>query len=159
MYADALLYLSGAALGGNSTSFAAQSPLPVAGTPVISTNVIDMGTARDPGEGQSLFVRMQVLTAYTLLTTLTVEAILSSDSASTANIVVVGSTTIPLASLVANSRFVFVINPLLANKGQRFLAVRYITVGATPGAGSVVTDVGTDYQDGQTFYSTGIAVI
>lgn len=159
MYADALLYLSGAAVGGNSTSFAAQSPLPVAGTPVISTNVIDLGTGRDPGEGTNLYVRMQVLTAYTLLTSLTVEAILSSDSASTANIVVVGSTTILLAALVANARFAFAINPLIGSKGQRFLAVRYITVGTTPGAGSVVTDVGADYQDGQTFYATGIAVI
>lgn len=159
MYADALLYLSGAAVGGNSTSFAAQSPLPVAGTPVISTNVIDLGTARDMGEGTPLFVRMQVQTAYTLLTSLTVEAIYSSDSASTANIIVAGSTTILLAALVANARFAFAISPLIGSKAQRFLAVRYSTVGATPGAGSVVTGIGEDIQDGQTFYATGTAVI
>lgn len=156
MYADALLYLSGAQIAGG-TNYAAQA-VTGAGA-VLSTNTIDLGVARDMGEGKDLYARMQVSVAFAGLTALTVEVIVASDAGLTANIAVVGSSgAIPVAALVAGSRFAVQVNPSLAGKGQRYMGVRYTPAG-TGTAGSVTTDIGQDFQDGAKFYATGIAVI
>lgn len=156
MYADALLYLSGAQVAG-TTTFAAQTV--TGAVAVISTNTIDLGVARDIGQGNNLYARMQVGVVFAGLTALLVEVIVASDAALTTNIAVVGSSgAIPVASLVANSRFAVQINPILAGKGQRYMGVRYTPTG-TGTTGSVTTDIGTDFQDGAKFYATGIAVI
>lgn len=156
MYADALLYLSGAQIAG-TTTFAAQTV--TGAVAVLSTNTIDLGVARDMGEGKELFCRMQVGTAFAGLTALTVEVIVASDAALTTNITVVGSSgAIPVASLTASSRIAILLNPLLGSKGQRYMGVRYTPTG-TGTTGTVTTDIGGGIQDGAKFYTSGIAVI
>lgn len=146
MYADALLQFSAAQAVGAAVG--------------ISTNAVDLGTARDIGEGASeLLARVQVNTTFTGLTALTMEVIASSDAASTTNVVVIGSSgAVPVASLVAGARFAIELNPLIASKGQRYVAIRYTPTGVGTG-GAVTADLGAEIQDGQKFYATGIAVI
>jgi hypothetical protein len=47
---------------------------------------------------------------------------------------------------------------LIGSKGQRYLGLRYISVGTTT-AGSVFGDLGAEIQDGQKFYAGGFAVL
>jgi hypothetical protein len=59
LYVDALLMLSGS-ISGNTVSYQSASGTD---TSVLSTNTIDLGIARDVGEGQPLFGNFEVGTA------------------------------------------------------------------------------------------------
>ena len=155
MITDALLLLSG--------SMSAQNVITgqtVTGTGnILSTNTIDLSQARDIGEGEVLYLRSQVTVAQLGCTSVEIQVIAADDAALTANVAVIGSTgAIPLASLVINARFSCVINPRIANVGQRYLGCRYVIVG-TSTAGAFVTDIGPGIQDGQAFYPSGFTVI
>jgi hypothetical protein len=63
-----------------------------------------------------------------------------------------------IASSLKGSRFACDTNPLIGSKGQRYVGLRYISVGTTT-AGSVFGDIGTDIQDGQKYYANGFAVL
>lgn len=156
MIVDVNLQLSGA-LTGNP----AASPQTVTGTntSVISTNAIDLLQNRDIGEGQDIYGRVQLVAAASGGTSVEFQAIYSDDAASTTNVTVAGSSgAIPVASLTAGSRFAFLVNPRLRSVGQRYLAIRYVLVGAVT-AGTYVADIGIEVQDGQKFYPSGFAVL
>ena len=57
MYVDNNLLLHGTYTAATNT-LAAANAFGSAGTAVVSTNVIDLGTTRDIGEGQNLFLRL-----------------------------------------------------------------------------------------------------
>ena len=156
MYVDNNLLLSGSI---SSTGAVAGQTVYSAGPPVLSTNTVDLGTARDMGEGTNLFGRFQYTVAAVGGTSIEMQVISATDAALTTAVTVLGTTgPIAVASLTIGSRFVCDINPLIGSKGQRYLGLRYISVGTTT-AGSVFGDLGTDIQDGQKFYAGGFAVL
>jgi hypothetical protein len=142
---------------GNATG---QAALPVSGTPVVSTNTIDTGSANsfDLGEGEEVYMVFNIVTAYTLLTSLTLEIIGATDTALSTGIVSLGSLTVPLASLTAGAWFAVRVQPQIGVKGIRYLGARYSTSGTTPGAGAVCAYLTLDIQDGKKFYSSGFSV-
>ena len=167
MYVDALLILAGSITGNTVTPAAVFG----SGTTVVSGsftggNVIDLsasiptGSVRDLGEGSDIpLVRVQITTAFAGGTSAQFNVIASDDAANTTNVTVIGSTgAIPVAQLVANARFAVEINPRIASKGQRYLGLQVINVGANT-AGSIFADLGIDVQDGQKFYPVGYAVL
>ena len=61
-----------------------------------------------------------------------------------------------MASLTANARFMAEINTRLLQKGQRYLGMRTVNVGANT-AGAIFADLGAEVADFKT-YPSGFAV-
>ena len=155
-YVDNNLLLSGSI---SSTGAVEGQPVYSVATSVPSTNTVDFGTARDMGEGTNLFGRFQYTVAAVGGTSIEMQVISATDAALTTAVTVLGTTgPIAVASLTIGSRFVCDINPQIGSKGQRYLGLRYISVGTTT-AGSVFGDLGAEIQDGQKFYAGGFAVL
>lgn len=155
MYVDALLALSGS-ISGNTVTYQSASGTD---TSVLSTNTVDLSIARDMGEGRPLFGRFEVGTAASGGTSIEMQVIAADAANLTGNVAVLGTTgAIAVASLTAGARFACAVNPRLASKGQRYLGLRYVTVGATT-AHTVYGDIGIELQDGQKFYANGFAVL
>ena len=153
MITDSNLQLSGAWAAG------AWTPQTVTGaSAVISTNVVDLGVARDIGEGTELSARVSVLTAFAGLTALTIEVVTADDAGISTNVTPISSSgAIPVARLTAGATFAVNIGPQLGSNGHRYLALRYTPTG-TGTAGAVVADIGADLQDGKKFYASGFSV-
>jgi hypothetical protein len=124
----------------------------------VSTNTIDIGVARDIGEGRELFVVFTVTTGFTGAAgnSITFEVISASNTALSADVEVIGSskTFDPAVDVVAGTQIAVRINPEIAGKGQRYLGARYVEAG-TIGGGVVTADVVLDIQDGKKFYASG----
>jgi hypothetical protein len=154
MYVDALLALSGSISGNTVTGQA----LFASGATVLSTNTIDLGVARDIGEGADLFGRVQVTAAFTGGTSVEFQWITTDAANLTGNVTVIGTTgAIPVASLIAGARFACAINPRLARQGQRYLGMQAVNVGANA-AGTAYADIGIEVADFKT-YANGFAVL
>ena len=155
-YVDNNLVLSGSI---SSTGTVAGQTVFSAGTSVLSTNTVDLGIARDMGEGSDLFGRFEYTAAAVGGTSIEMQVISATDAALTTSVTVLGTTgPIPVASLTLGARFVCDVNPVIGSKGQRYLGLRYISVGTTT-AGSVFGDLGAEIQDGQKFYPSGFALL
>ena len=156
MYVDNNLVVSGAVSAAGVVS--GQTGYS-AGTSVLSTNSVDLGSMRDIGEGKVLYGRFEVTIAGAGGTSIECQIIAADDAALTTSVDVIGTTgAIPIASLTLHSRFSCAINPKLASKGQRYVGARYVSVGTTT-AGSFFADIGAEIQDGQKFYPSGFAVL
>lgn len=156
MYIDNNLLVSGSV---SAAGVVAGQNVFSAGTSVLSTNTIDLLQARDIGEGADLYGRFEVTTAAVGGTSIEMQIIAADDAGLSTNVTVLGTTgAVPVASLTLGSRFSCVINPRLANKGQRYVGARYVSVGTTT-AGAVMGDIGLEIQDGQKFYPNGFAVL
>ena len=155
-YVDNNLLLSGSI---SSTGAVAGQAVFSAGTSVLSTNTVDLGTARDMGQGSDFFGRFEYTVAAVGGTSIEMQVISADDAALSVNVTVIGTTgAIPVASLTLGSRTACDINARIGSKGQRYLGLRYISVGTTT-AGSVFGDLGAEIQDGQKFYANGFAVL
>lgn len=156
MYIDNNLLVSGSV---SAAGVVAGQNVFSAGTSVLSTNTIDLLQARDIGEGADLYGRFEVTTAAVGGTSIEMQIIAADDAGLSTNVTVLGTTgAVPVASLTLGSRFACAINPRLANKGQRYVGARYVSVGTTT-AGAVMGDIGLEIQDGQKFYPNGFAVL
>ncbi len=156
MMVDALLALSGSITGNTVTGQATFA----SSASVLSTNTVDLGIARDIGQGSDYaFGRFEVTTAFTGGTSAEFQIITADDAALTTNVKVIGTTgAIPVASLTVGARLVCDINPVIGTKGQRYIGGRTVNVGANS-AGSIYADIGAEIQDGQKFYGSGFAVL
>lgn len=155
MIVDNNLTLSGGISGTGAVSFQTVT----GASAVLSTNTVDLLQARDVAEGEDLYLRVQVGTAFAGLTALTIEIVQADDAALSTNVVSLGASgAIPVAQLTAGARFVIDANPRLASKGQRYLGARYTPTG-TGTAGTLFADLGLEIQDGQKFYPSGFAVL
>ena len=154
-YQDALTLLAGTVSGSTITGQTATGT----DTSVLSTNAIDLGAARDIGEGNDdLYLRAFNTVAASGGTSVEFQAIASDAANGTGNVQVIATTgAIPVASVSLNSRFAARINPRMASKGQRYVTGRFVFVGAVA-AGAYVMDLGEGIQDGQKFYPSGFTV-
>lgn len=126
----------------------------------VSTDTIDLGTARDIGEGRDLFVVFTVTEVFATLTSLTFEVITSAAAALSSPTVIgaTGAITLAGGGLAAGKQHVVQIPPQIASLGQRYLGARY-TVGGSPATtGKVTADIVLDIQDGRKFHASGFSV-
>lgn len=126
-------------------------------TTAVSTNTIDLGTARDMGEGRELYFNFAMITATAGGTSVKFEVISSAAAALTSPTVIGSSDAIVNASLTIGTNVAVRVNPALASLGQRYLGTRYTIVG-TFTAGTVTADLVADVGDGKKFYASGFSV-
>jgi predicted RecA/RadA family phage recombinase len=166
MITDAFLALAGSISGNTVTA----ANVFGSGTTIVSGsftggNVIDTaspgnpsGNVRDLGAGEDLYLRVQVATAAAGGTSMQFNVVAADDAAITTNVTVIGTTgAIPVASLTAGARFAVNLNPRIASKGQRYVGLQVVNVGANS-AGAIYADIGPSIQDGQKFYPSGFTV-
>lgn len=154
MYVDNLTLVSGSITGNTLT------PQTIASTGnVLSTNTIDLGTARDIGEGTEYpYLHAIIGTAVAGGTSTEFQVIVADDAALTTNVTVIGSSgAITTANLPAGKRIAVPVNPQIGSLGRRYLGARYVITG-TNTAGTVTSWYGLDVQDGQKFYGSGFTV-
>ena len=123
----------------------------------VSTNTVDLGSARDIGAGEELFMNFTVGTAFAGSTT-TEFQVISSASADLSTPTVIGSSgPVAVAALTAGKRMAVSINPTINSNGQRYFGARYVVVGSNNSAGTVTADVVHGVQDSKS-YASGFAV-
>lgn len=153
-YQDASLVVSGSTTGSAITG----QTFTGTDTSVLSAHSVDLGTKRDIGVGEDLYMRVQVTTAQTGGTSVEYQCIGADDAALTSNVVVLGSTgAVAVANLTAGARFIVDPNPQIGSLGKRYIGARAVTVGAVA-AGAAYIDFGTDFEDGAKFYASGFTV-
>ena len=131
----------------------------ILGTDLAATDVVDLLTARDIGEGHALYMVVTVITTFTGGTSIDFIVKGSTDATIVTGDTTLGSSgAILLASLVAGAQFAVRINPLIGSLGLRYLGAFYDVTG-TMTAGTVTTDIVTDIQDGKKFYASGFTVL
>ena len=123
----------------------------------VSTNTVDLGVARDIGEGTALYMNFALTEAFANGTSVKFE-IITSASASLSSPTVIGSSAVlATAALTLGKNIVVRLNPDIAGKGQRYLGAKYIVVG-TMNAGKVTADIVETIGDGQKYYASGFTV-
>ena len=127
-------------------------------TTAFSTDTIDLGTARDIGEGTALYMNFCVTTALANGTSVKFEVVTSANANLSSPTVVGSSDVILTAALTQGKNVVVRINPDIAGKGKRYLGARY-TVAGTFNAGKVTADVVETIGDGQKYYASGFTVV
>lgn len=141
MITDALLQLSSAQALTTGTA--------------VSTNTIDLGSARDIFKGEHLIVHFSVATAFAGVTSVQPQVITSASADLSSPTVIASGPIIPLASLVAGARFA--VEPININSnGQRYLGVQYAIVGT--GTGAITATVVHDVED-RANYASGFSII
>ena len=123
----------------------------------VSTNTVDLGVARDMGEGTPLYMNFALTEAFANGTSVTFEVITSASANLGTPTVIGSSAAIVTASLTLGKNIVVTLNPEIAGKGQRYLGARYTVVG-TMNAGKVTADIVETIGDGQKFYASGFTV-
>lgn len=126
-------------------------------TTAVSTDTIDLGTAREVGEGKTLYLLFSVSTAFAGGTSTEFQAIGSAAAGLTSPVVLGTTGAIPTASLTAGAKFAVAINPQIKSTGQRYLGARYVVTG-TNTAGAVTADIVETIADGVKFYPSGYTV-
>ena len=151
MITDALLTVSGANNPGSAISGQAITAT------AVSTNTIDLGTARDIGEGRDLFMVFTVVVGFAGTGTITMQVV-TDDNAALSSPTVIGSTAaITATNLTAGTQYIVPIPPQVASLGERYLGAQY-TCSASPTTGTFLTQMVTDIQDGKKFYASGFTV-
>ena len=123
----------------------------------VSTNTVDLGVARDMGEGTALYMNFALTEAFANGTSITFEIITSASDNLGSPTVIGSSATIATAALTLGKNIVVRLNPDIAGKGQRYLGARYTVVG-TMNAGKVTADIVETIGDGQKYYASGFTV-
>ncbi len=133
---------------------------------IASTNQIDLASGgvptnqtRDMGAGvDAPKMHVAVTTAFTGGTSAEFQIVAADDAAISTNVTVVGTSgPIPVATLVIGFRQMVLMNPRLLSRGQRYLAMRTVNVGANT-TGAIVALFGIDIQDFKP-YQSGFAIL
>jgi hypothetical protein len=154
MIVDALLAVCGSITGNTVTG----ANMFGSSATVTSPNVVDLSQNRDVGEGQDLFVRFQVTTAFAGGTSAQFQAVVADDAGITTNVTVVGAgKVLPVATLALGYRDAFKLNPNIGSLGRRYFAIQAVNAGANT-AGAVYADLGAEVADNKV-YPSGFAVL
>lgn len=127
----------------------------------VSTDKVDLSTARDIGEGEDLYMNFNVDTAFTAAgaATMEMQVVVADDAALSTNVTVVGTTgAIAKTALVAGASFVARINPQIASLGRRYFGANYVVSTGPMTAGAITANVVHGIQDGRKFYASGFSV-
>ena len=152
MITDNLITLSGITTSGVTVG---QDLSQVVGT-YNSESIVDLGTARDIGEGEPLYIVFTVTEAFAGATaTVAMNCVVSAAAALSTPTSVGSIAATAVASLTLGAQFVVRINPLVASLGLRYLGVIYTIATATTTAGTMTAHVVTNFQDGKKFYASG----
>jgi len=152
MITDVLLTVSGANTPNSAISGQAIT------ADAVSTNVIDLGTARDIGEGEDLYMVFTVVTAFDNLTSLNMAVVTDTTDAMSSPTTIASTGAVLLANLTAGKQYVVRIPPQIASLGERYMAAYYDVTGTTPTTGSILAQIVKDVQDGRKFYASGFSV-
>jgi hypothetical protein len=162
MYVDAALALAGSISGNTITP----ANMFASGATVTSPNVVDLasqgipsGQTREMGGGNDLTkLRVEIVTAFTGGTSVQFNLVTADDSGISTNVTIIGSSAvIPVAQAIVGARFEVEINTRILSKGQRYLAMQAVNVGANT-TGAVYADLGDGIEDFKT-YPVGFAVL
>ena len=126
----------------------------------VSTNTIDLGVARDIGQGMDLYMVFTVTENFATLTSLTIDVITDDNAALSSGAVNASTGAITLASggLAAGQQYAVRINPDIAGVAERYMGAKYTVSGSNATAGKITADIVTDIQDGKKFYASGFTV-
>jgi len=124
----------------------------------VSTDTVDLVTARDIGEGTPLYMNFAVTTAMAGGTSIKFEVITSANANLSSPTVIGSSDAITTANLGLGKNVVVRLNPEIAGKGQRYLGARY-TVSGTYSGGKITADIVETIGDGRKFYASGFTVV
>ena len=152
MITDVLLTVSGANTPNSAISGQAIT------ADAVSTNVIDLGTARDIGEGEDLYMVFTVVEAFNNLTSLNMAVVTDTTDAMSSPTTIASTGAVLLANLTAGKQYVVRIPPQIASLGERYMAAYYDVTGTTPTTGSILAQIVKDVQDGRKFYASGFSV-
>ena len=127
----------------------------------VSENTIDLGSARDIGEGHPLYMVFTVTETFATLTSLEFQIITDDNAAlsSGTSIATSGSITLAGGGLAAGQQHTVVIPPQIASLGEQYLGANFAVTGANATAGKVTTDIVEHIQDGQKFYPSGSVIL
>jgi len=121
----------------------------------VSTNTVDLGVARDIGNGQTLYVEFTVNDAFTGGTSVQFQVI-SSAAANLGTPTVLATTPAVVdATLITGYSTQLAIPPVVGN-GQRYLGVQYVGVG-THSTGKVSARLVLQV-DNRDYYASGFTV-
>ena len=127
-------------------------------TTAVSTNIVDLGQARDMGAGDALEIDIRINTTFTGGTSLQVQLQTAAVAAFTTPYNVVLTDAIPLASLVAGASIPLHWDRAAPYAPQEFIRLNYVVVG-TMTAGALTAGVVKNIQDAQNTSASGFAVI
>jgi hypothetical protein len=125
----------------------------------VSNYSINLGTARDIGEGKPLFMVFTVTETFQTLTSLTFNICIDTNqNLATANSVI-ASKTVTRASggLAAGQQHVLQIPPQIASLGRQYLGASFTVGGSNATAGKVTVDITDTIQDGMKFPASGFS--
>jgi hypothetical protein len=158
MITDNLLMLSGTTSA--TTGVTTGQDLSQVAAAYNSESIVDLGTARDIGEGEPLYIVFTVTEAFVGAgATVAINCVVSAATALTTPTTVGSIAATAVASLTLGTQFVVRINPLVASLGLRYLGVIYTIATATTTAGAMTAYVVKDFQDGKKFYASGFTVL
>ena len=125
-----------------------------------STNVIDLGQARDMGAGENLCVDIRVATTCTAsgAATVTFQLQIASDAAFSSPIIIEQSDAIPKASLVAGAAIPMKVHRSSPYAPQQYMRLYYVVATGPLTAGAFTAGLTKDVQDAQNTSASGFAV-
>lgn len=125
----------------------------------VSEDTVDLGVARDIGEGKDLYLAITVEAAPTTPTTMEFQAISSAAAALSSPTVLGSSGAIAIASLPVGTIVYVRINARNASLGQRYLGANFVPAGGTTTtSGTYSVNVVETIQDGRKSYPSGFSV-
>jgi hypothetical protein len=131
----------------------------IAAASVVSADTVDLGVARDIGEGEDVYMHFNVEVAPTAATSIEFQCIISASANLGTPTVVGTSGAIPIASLPVGTLIPVRINPKIGSLGLRYIGANYVVVGTNTSAGTYSCAIVHGIQDGRKYYPSGITVL
>lgn len=126
-------------------------------TTAVSTDTIDLGTARDVGAGEDSYMVFTVKEVFAGGTSVIFNIITSDNADLSSGTVLAASAAQLTAALVVGKQVVLRLPAQIDSTGKRYLGASY-TVSGTYTAGKVDADITLDLQDGKKYYGSGYTV-